>query len=143
MKAYMIVHKPRGYLDFEVDGEQLPYKGHTGAARLAIETGMPACVSLDAFPAPRCNSKVRRIAPYVLDREKQARTVEIEVEFNDAADHQGLLPGYSADVEVVLERRDGVLRVPTEAVLEDSHVLVYGSGDGILERRQFKAGISN
>jgi HlyD family secretion protein len=33
--------------------------------------------------------------------------------------------------------------VPTEAVLEDSHVLVYGSGDGVLERRQFKAGISN
>ena len=109
----------------------------------AIETGMSACVSLDAFPVQRCNSKVRRIAPYVLDREKQARTVEIEVEFNDSADHEGLLPGYSADVEIVLESRDGVLRLPTEAVLEDSHVLVYRAGDGILERRQFKAGISN
>lgn len=109
----------------------------------AIGVGMPACVSFDAFPKPRCNARVRRIAPYVLDREKQARTVEVEVEFSDPADQQGLLPGYSADVEVVLESRDNVLRVPTEAVLEDNHVLVYQSQDGTLKRRDFVPGLSN
>lgn len=108
-----------------------------------IRIGMPACVTLDAFPKPRCNAEVRRIAPYVLDREKQARTVEIEVELTDPLDREGLLPGYSADVEVVLERRDSVLRVPTEAVLEGNQVLFYRPSDGILERKAFKPGISN
>lgn len=108
-----------------------------------IRIGMPACVTLDAFPRPRCNAKVRRIAPYVLDREKQARTVEIEVELTDPLDREALLPGYSADVEVVLERRESVLRIPTEAVLEENQVLVYRPAGGILELRTIKPGIFN
>lgn len=109
----------------------------------AIRTGMQACVSLDAFPERRCHAKVRRIAPYVLDVEKQARTVEVEVEFASKEDSAGLLPGYTADVEVILENRDNVLRVPTEAVLEDSKVLIYRQIDGKLEARKFQSGVSN
>jgi len=109
----------------------------------AIQVGMQACVSFDAFPNPRCNARVRRVAPYVLDREKQARTVEIEVEFSDAQGQENLLPGYSADVEVTLASRNKVLRVPTEAVLEGNHVLVYRAREGTLERRGFVPGISN
>lgn len=109
----------------------------------AIRTGMPACVSLDAFPERRCRAKVRRIAPYVLDIEKQARTVEVEVEFASEEDSAGLLPGYTADVEVILEERDNVLRVPTETVLEDSRVLVYQDNDGTLESRDVESGVSN
>lgn len=109
----------------------------------AIRTGMPACVSLDAFPERRCNAKVRRIAPYVLDVEKQARTVEVEVEFAGSEDSAGLLPGYTADVEIILEQRDNVLRVPTETVLQDSRVLIYRESDGTLESRPFKSGVSN
>ncbi len=109
----------------------------------AIRTGMTACVSLDAFPERRCQAKVRRIAPYVLDVEKQARTVEVEVEFAGETDSADLLPGYTADVEIVLERRDNVLRVPTETVLEGSRVLVYREPDGMLESRRFERGLSN
>ena len=104
---------------------------------------MPACVSLDAFPEQRCSARVRRIAPYVLDVEKQARTVEIEVEFANEEDSVGLLPGYTADVEVILERRADVLRVPTETVLEDSRVLVYRDDSGTLESRRFEKGVAN
>jgi len=108
-----------------------------------IRTGMRACVSLDAFPEQICDASVRRIAPYVLDVEKQARTVEVEVEFSNDTDGDGLLPGYTADVEVILERRENVLRIPTETVLENSRVLVYRDADGTLESRQFESGISN
>ena len=45
------------------------------------------------------------MAPYVLDLEKQAHTVEIEAELENLGD-AALLPGYSADVEVVLAERD-------------------------------------
>ena len=113
----------------------------------ALRTGMSACVTLDAFPAPRCEATVRRIAPYVLDREKQARTVEVEVSFGHLDGRAELLPGYSADVEIVLERRERVLRVPTEAVLEQSEgaaqVLVLRESDGRLESRRFRPGLSN
>lgn len=109
----------------------------------AVEVGMEACVSLDAFPARRCSASVLRIAPYVLDREKQARTLEIEVEFRDPAESQGLLPGYTADVEIIIEAHDAVLRIPTEAVLEGPSVLVYRESDATLESRQFEAGLSN
>ena len=109
----------------------------------AIRTDMPACVSLDAFPERRCNARVRRIAPYVLDVEKQARTVEVEVAFDSEADGAGLLPGYTADVEIIIEQRNGVLRVPTETVLEDAKVLVYRDADGTLESRAFESGLSN
>ncbi len=109
----------------------------------AIRAGMPVCVSLDAFPERRCGATVRRIAPYVLDVEKQARTVEVEVEFASQEDSAGLLPGYTADVEIILEQRDDALRVPTETVLEDSRVLVYRDSDGTLESRRFESGVSN
>ena len=48
-----------------------------------------------------------RVGAYVLDVEEQNRTVEIEVELDDAAFAATLLPGTSADVEVILETRDG------------------------------------
>ena len=101
----------------------------------AIQPGMPACVTLDAFPDKRCSGYVRRIAPYVLDIEKQARTVEVEVELNDQQELSGLLPGYSADIEITLSVREQVLRVPTEAVLEGYQVLVFDPDSGVLAQR--------
>jgi len=108
----------------------------------AIRTGMPARITLDAFPDEDFNGVVRRIAPYVLDLEKQARTVEIEVEVERLLD-RNLLAGYSADVEVVLEVRAEVLRVPAQSVLEDGTVLVYTEPDGVLESRKVEKGLSN
>lgn len=108
-----------------------------------IRVGMAAWVSVDAFPERRWPGRVRRVAPYVLEKEKQARTVEVEVELVNPKDWRGLLAGYSADVEIVLDAREGVLRVPTEAVLEGYRVLVYRSRDGRLEERKVEPGLSN
>lgn len=109
----------------------------------AIKTGMSACVTLDAFPDQRCGAVVRRIAPYVLEREKQARTVEVEVEIQNAADAVGLLPGFSADIEVLIEARENVLRVPTEAVLDGNKLLVYNATSAQLTAREIEIGIAN
>jgi HlyD family secretion protein len=109
----------------------------------AIRTEMPACVSLDAFPERICSGRVRRVAPYVLDLEKQARTVEVEVELTKPGEIPNLLPGYSADIEVVLAARDDVLRVPTEAVLEGHRVLLYQPDSGQIAERRIEPGLSN
>jgi len=107
-----------------------------------VKVGMSACVSLDAFEEKRCSGTVTRIAPYVLEKEKQARTVEVEVKLSDAKDLQNLLPGYSADIEVLVESKAQALRVPTEAVLENNSVLLV-SDDGVLLERKFIVGLSN
>lgn len=70
-----------------------------------IHVGQDARVTLDAFGERRFAGKVRRVADYVLDVEKQARTVDVEVEFSNPADIEQLLAGYSADVEIILDVR--------------------------------------
>jgi HlyD family secretion protein len=40
-------------------------------------------------------------------------------------------PGTSADVEIILDERDGVLRVPTNAVIENKQVLVIEDGKAV------------
>lgn len=107
-----------------------------------VRAGMPARVSLDAFSDRVFSAHVRRVAPYVLDQEKQARTLEIEVEIDDP-DKSQLLPGYSADVEVILEQRDDTIRIPTSTLVDADHVLVLNEDEGIIERREVTTGLAN
>ena len=108
-----------------------------------IIPGLTARISLDAFGDHRFGGKVRRIAPYVLDREKQARTVDVEVEFTEPKDISPLLAGYSADAEIILDVRQDTLRIPTEAVLDEERVFVYLPATALIEERTFEAGVSN
>ena len=107
----------------------------------AIRTGQPAKVSVDSHPGASFPGKVVRVAPYVLDIEAQNRTVEIEVEIEDPEVAATLLPGTSADVEVVLEARDSVLRLPTSALLEGNRALV--ARDGRLVEQPVQLGLRN
>lgn len=107
-----------------------------------LKVGMSGRVTLDAYRGEHFAGRVRRIAPYVLAVEKQARTVEVEVEFDRPGAAQHLLVGYSADIEIVLSARDGVVRVPTAALMPGNRVLVLGA-DGVLQERKIEAGLSN
>jgi HlyD family secretion protein len=107
-----------------------------------VKEGLPARISLDAFPGKKFPGHVRRVAPYVLDREKQARTVEIEAEFENP-EGTGLLTGYSADVEVVLADRADALRVPSSVILPDHKVYVFDPASGKLTARPVETGIAN
>ncbi|MBK7874342.1 MAG: efflux RND transporter periplasmic adaptor subunit [Planctomycetes bacterium] len=103
-----------------------------------LAPGVRARVTLDPFPGRSFAGRVLRVAPYVLDVERQNRTVEIEVELDDAAFARTLLPGTSADAELVLEERADCLRVPTAALLAGARVLVLH--DGRLVERAFELG---
>jgi HlyD family secretion protein len=107
-----------------------------------IKPGMTGRITLDALADKHFTGKVRRIAPYVLDLEKQARTVEVELDFNDPADVKNLLVGYSADVEIVYQSRPNVLRIPTAAIQEGNRVLLLGA-DGKLAARTLQIGLAN
>jgi len=107
-----------------------------------IRVGMKANISLDALAGEIFAGTVKRIAPYVLEVEKQARTVDVEVNFVCQQDCENMLPGYSADIEVILDEQDNVLRVPTEAILEGNKVLVF-TADNLLQQREIQTGLSN
>jgi len=107
-----------------------------------IKTGMNANISLDAFAGTLFKGKIRRVASYVLEREKQARTVEVEVEFHNPTEAKKMLPGYSADVEVILQRRENVLRIPSEALMENQQVYVLLDDETIV-KRPIKIGMRN
>ena len=113
----------------EVDGAQL-------------RIGMSGRITLDAYRGQHFAGKVRRIAPYVLAVEKQARTVEVEVEFDQPGESKHLLVGYSADIEIVVTGRDNVVRIPTPALMPGNRVLVLAT-DGLLQERKIETGLTN
>lgn len=108
-----------------------------------IKPGMPARISFDAYKKKFFTGKVRRIAPYVFDREKQARTVDIEVDFIQDDNNIHMLPGYSADVEIILDSHANVLRIPTEALLEGQKVFIFDNENKTIEERNVSTGLSN
>jgi HlyD family secretion protein len=107
-----------------------------------IKVGQTARITLDAIKGMTFAGKVKRIAPYVLELEKQARTVEVEVAFAKPPTAENLLVGYSADVEIVHNSHANVLYIPTQALLEGNRVLLYGA-DGVLEDRVVTTGLAN
>ncbi|HJT50613.1 MAG TPA: efflux RND transporter periplasmic adaptor subunit, partial [Nitrosospira sp.] len=92
-------------------------------------------------PGETFPGKVRRIAPYVTEVEKQARTVDVEVDF-EGTPKRSLLVGYSADVEVVIKRNDGVIRVPTQAIRQNGKVWMVDEENRLVERK-LETGLSN
>jgi len=108
-----------------------------------IRINMPARVNMDAFPGRSFEGRVRRIADYVLDVEKQARTVDVEAAFSNPGDIGNLLAGYSADIEIILAVRHDVVRAPTEAVMEGRRVYVFLPDQGRIVKREIRIGLSN
>ncbi|TXI19986.1 MAG: efflux RND transporter periplasmic adaptor subunit [Nitrosomonas sp.] len=106
-----------------------------------IRVGQEARITLDAMPGKIFPGIVRRIAPYVTEIEKQARTVDIEVDFEHIP-ADALLVGYSADVEVILDRKTGVLRIPTQAIRQNNSVWLVDTNNRLVEQR-LEIGLSN
>ncbi len=106
-----------------------------------VRPGQTARVTLDPYPNRSFMGHVTRVAPYVQDIQEQNRTLEVEVDFADEAFARSLLPGTSADVEVILRSVEKVLRIPTYALLEGDRVLVFNGGH--LVARPVKTGMRN
>jgi len=105
-----------------------------------VRSGMKASITMDAFGEEEFLATVTRVAPYVLDLERQARTVEIEATFDNP--QQYLLPGYSADVTIIIDTSQETLGLPTQAIMRGDKVYVIGD-DNVIENRQLETGLSN
>ncbi len=107
----------------------------------SIRTGLPVRITIDSYRDRAFEGVVTRVAPYVLDLQEQNRTVEIEVEFTGDAETSEILPGTSADVEVILEVKEDAVRLPTSALMEGNRVLVVA--DGVLTEHPIEPGLKN
>ena len=105
-----------------------------------VRSGMKAKITMDAFGEEEFLATVTRVAPYVLDLERQARTVEIEATFDNPQNY--LLPGYSADVTVIIDTSKETLGLPTQAIMRGDNVYVIGD-DNIIQKRALETGLSN
>lgn len=108
----------------------------------SISVGMPVRVNLDAYRGVNFDARVTRIAPYVVDYEKQARTVEVEAKLTSLPEGVKLLTGYSADMEVILDSNENALRIPSEVILDGRSVMVVNDS-GYLEKREITTGLAN
>jgi HlyD family secretion protein len=106
-----------------------------------VEIGQEVRLSVDSRQGEHFNGTLVRVAPYVQDMVEQNRTVEVEAELDDPVLAAGFLPGTSADMEIIVARRDQVLSIPTGAVAQDDQVLVVK--DGFLVARSITTGLSN
>ena len=81
-------------------------------------------VTIDPYPGKSFMGHVSEVSAFVSDVEEQNRTVDIEVELDDREFAKKLLPGTSADVEVILSVRENVLRIPRPTLVEGNKVWI-------------------
>jgi HlyD family secretion protein len=106
-----------------------------------VKEGLPVRITLDPFKDRRFEGTITRVASFVSEMELQNRTLEVDVAFADPFQMDALKPGTSADVEVILQLREDVLRVPTYTVLDGDRVLVVRGGGA--ESQPVEVGLRN
>ncbi|MDH3297660.1 MAG: efflux RND transporter periplasmic adaptor subunit [Gemmatimonadota bacterium] len=108
-----------------------------------LNEGMPAMIKIGALPEARIEGEVYSIS-LKARTEDNATVFPIEIILTDI---QGavLRAGYSANADVIIERRDSILVIP-ERVIEiagdTTRVKVLGDG-GVTETRVIKTGLSD
>jgi HlyD family secretion protein len=106
-----------------------------------LKVGLPARVTLDPYPGVTWNGVLSLVSAVVNDVREQNRTLDVEVEMAPDPTRPTPKPGTSADIQIVLDRRDSVLRVPTFAIAENRRVMVIENGRATT--REVKTGLKN
>lgn len=112
-----------------------------------LTLGMQVNITLDAFRDRVFTGTLTRISPYVLDVEKQARTVDVDVKFDQVPNDVTLLIGYSADVSIIISHVENALRVPSEALINNNEVWIVSTTANqktqTLHKKTLQLGIGN
>jgi HlyD family secretion protein len=106
-----------------------------------IRPGLPVRITMDAFRDASFPGTLTYISSFVETRQEQSRTLQVEAMFSQAEFPANLLPGLSADIEVILDAVENVPRIPAYALLEGNAVLILERGR--LVRRAVETGIRN
>ena len=108
-----------------------------------VKLGQKVIITADAFPGKRFFGKIERIATKGVNISNVV-TFEVKIEVQ-GRDKQMLKPEMTANVEIIVTDKAGVLIVSSEAVLpkKDDYMVRVKMDDGRLEERRVKVGISD
>jgi HlyD family secretion protein len=106
-----------------------------------VHLPLPVRITLDAFRGRSFPGTLAYLSSFVETTQEQNRTLTVEATFDEPALPPNLLPGLSADLEIILEARDRVLRIPTYALMEGDRALVLR--DGRLREVSVQTGLQN
>lgn len=110
------------------------------AAKIAI--GQQVNVTMDAYPGKAMKGDIYMISPVVLGNKQEARTFEARVRLLDKSIKTK--PGMSADVEVIVSKKENVLIIPSQAIIEKNDgKYVYLGNNNKAVLRQIKTGQFN
>ena len=104
-----------------------------------IKVGQKARINLDAYRGVDFPARVDFISPTVTRNVDLTRTLDIDVRIEEG--REKFLVGMSADVIIVADEKDGVLSVPSEALIREEEAYVVENGRAV--KRKVKIGIGN
>jgi HlyD family secretion protein len=104
-----------------------------------IRLGQKARINLDAYREEDFTGVVDYIAPVVSINPDLSRTLNVRIRIQEGTEK--FLAGMSADVILVVEEKDDVVYVPTEALIREEYLYVIEDGRAV--RRDVTPGIGN
>lgn len=104
-----------------------------------LKVGQATRLNLDAYRGVDFPGEVEYIAPVVMLNPDLSRTLNVKVRVLE--DQEKFIPGMSADVVVLVDEKEDVLYLPSEALVRQRYAYVVENG--IARRREVKIGIGN
>ncbi len=104
-----------------------------------LKVGQATRLNLDAYRGVDFPGEVEYIAPVVMLNPDLSRTLNVKVRVLE--DQEKFIPGMSADVVVLVDEKENVLYLPSEALVRQRYAYVVENG--IARRREVKIGIGN
>jgi len=104
-----------------------------------IRLGQRVRISLDAYRGTDFPGTVAYISPVVTLNPDFSRTLNVKIRVEGGKDK--FVPGMSADVVILVDEREDVLYVPSEALVRQKYAYIVEDGHAV--RREVKAGIGN
>jgi HlyD family secretion protein len=125
--------------------DQLPrlLKGEIDEVDLAkVKEGQSARVRIPAVGTKLFEAKVSKVVPFIDTTKDQDRTSQIELQMT--ATEERIPVGASAEVEIVTDKRTGVIAVPSRLILGSQQArYLFKAAGGKLVKTPVKVGIGN
>jgi RND family efflux transporter MFP subunit len=107
-----------------------------------VSIGKEVNITMDAYQDRVLKGVVYRVSPVVTGGKQETRTFEVRVRLKEMP--PAIKPGMSAEVEVIVDKADNILIVPSQAMMErDGKIFVYVVKDSKAKLVPVKTGRSN
>lgn len=107
-----------------------------------VKVGQLAKVIVPSVRRESFQAYVSKVIPFISTTREQDRTVQIELKFEEGGE---IVPvGASADIQIIIEKKEKVLSVPSRVILgtqQDRYLFKYKSGK--LQKTKVTVGVGN